>query len=117
MFEILGEEYYIDFDRIDEILVSDKSYEAGDDITTETINNYDHDGKIIGYNEVITKSHKNREINAVRYETIRSLIDDLGDASVDVLDSIGRTDSDKLTIKFKLAFNTLFAYEILKTLK
>jgi hypothetical protein len=117
MLEFLDDIYYIDFKEVDKFLVSDKSYEEGETITEEFTKYYGDNNNLINEEITTTKNHKNKEINGVRYDIIRGFINDLGDSdNGETKDAIGRTKIDELGIRFKLAFNTLLFYNILKKL-
>ena len=117
MIDIFGEIYYIDFDVIDKFLGWDPKLKAGQIIDTRTIVLKNEDGKIISTEITETKTDKPKEINGVRWELIRDFIGDLGDITTDeVDDSIGGDKPSHTSLGFRLAFNTLRAYGILKPL-
>lgn len=112
MTEIFGQIYYIDFDVIDLFLgLTNKKDSEKEDIETTTIKTFDDEGKVIGKTISEVKTSKTlTEINGVRYDLIRGLLDDISNFG----------EGDKLAdmpINFKLAFNTLTAYGILKPIE
>jgi hypothetical protein len=115
MIEILGELYYIDFDEFDAVLLLDNKT---DNLKTtkkvETLNSVNVITQTeITYDEEI--SH--REINGVRFEILRNFISDLGDEPDEADIRLGKTSLEDMSIRFKLAFNTLLAYDILKKIE
>ena len=64
-----------------------------------------------------TKEHiTHKEIDGVRFEIIRNFISDIGDENYEEDPKLGDSSLEKTSIRFKLAFNTLLAYDILKKL-
>ena len=116
MFEFLGETYYIDLKKIDKILISDSSFEEGVTPSTEITTYFDAANAQVSKEIIETEHYNNKEINGVRYEIIRGFITDLGESEITNKDEIGRIKIDELSIRFKLAFNTLLFYNILKKL-
>jgi hypothetical protein len=119
MIEILGIMYYIDFDTLDSFLISDKSLKAGEVEDVQTTETFDNKNKLVGKTVITTKTQKSREVNGVRFDVIRGFINDLGDDEEDDVDSkIGKVvNVEEMSIRFKLAFNTLVAYGILKQIE
>jgi hypothetical protein len=119
MIDIFGEIYYIDFDQVDLFLGWDPQLKAGETIETQTTKILNGEGDIISTEVIESKSQKPREINGVRFELIRNFIEDLNDSSLSSEDSDEKLGGDKPTntsLGFRLAFNTLRAYDILKPL-
>ena len=115
--EFGGVAYYLDFDGIENILKSDSILESGEIDETETTNTYIQGG--LQKTEVtVRKYHKGKEIDISRYETYRTLIEIL-------LTYHNDGDDDSLGVErglrgsplpFKIAFNTLVKYGVLKEL-
>lgn len=87
MLKVLGEVYIIDLDTIQEV---------------------------ISLPDVSGTSEQN--ISIVKYELIKSMIDVLMTENEDLDENLGTKGQNNLSIPFKLAFNTLLAYEILKNI-
>lgn len=115
--EFGGVAYYIDFNGIDNMLKSDDpDLESKDVEESETETTYINGG--VEKTTVKTRGyHKSREIDLSRYETYRTLLEILltyneeDDASLGVERSLLKT-----PLSFKIAFNTLVKYGILKSL-
>lgn len=116
--EIAGVAYYIEFDNIEKILTStDSDLEARDVEELET--------KITNINggvertEITTKKyHKGREVDLSRYETYRMLIEILLTYHEELDDALGlEVAMQNAPLSFKIAFNTLVRYGILKQLQ
>jgi len=117
MLDIFGEIYYIDFDQIDLFLGWDPQLKAGETIDTQVTKILDADGKLITTEIIETKTQKPKEINGVRYDLVRNFIEDLSEVSSDDSDeALGGDKPVNTTLGFRLAFNTLRAYDILKPL-
>lgn len=113
MIRLFGEIYYIDFEELDTFLAFDDKEDVIE--TKKIVENINEDGKI---DRQITKEEhiKHKEINGVKFDLIRQFISDLGDETDENEEDpmLGRNSLEKTSIRFKLAFNTLIAYEILK---
>jgi len=118
MIKLFGEIYYIDFEVIDVFLNSDSSFKPGKIEESEEVITYSEDNKVIGRQITKSKTQKPREINGVRYDIIRGLISDLGDGEEDdSKNELGIIELADMNVRFKLAFNTLTAYRILKPIE
>jgi len=93
MLKILGEHYYLDLDKIDEYIQikQDSSPSSGE---TESI---------------LTES---TQINIVKYETIKLMLDVIMDDGEEVDETLAGKGSET-SIPFKLAFNTLLNKKLL----
>ena len=88
MFNILGEQYHIDFQKIED-LITIKQTESGD---TE------------------------QNVSIVKFELIKTMLDVILSESGDIDEKMGLKGSNDLTLPFKFAFNTLLRYGIIQTL-
>lgn len=87
MLKVLGEEYFIDFREIEELISIKQS--SGD---TEEQN-----------------------VSIVKFELIKTMLDVILTESSELDEKMGAKASNDLTIPFKIAFNTLIMYNILKS--
>jgi len=113
MIELFGEFYYIDFDEIDAFLI------LGDDKqeklkTTQKVEVFNANDKLISSEITHNEDIKHKEINGVRFDLIRGFIADLGDEKEEGDSALGANNLKETGIGFKIAFNTLLAYDILK---
>jgi hypothetical protein len=116
--EFGGNYYYIDFDGLDKFLwIKDNDKEVSD---TEHRTIYTAEGEPNG-SEIVKKiSINEKEINGVRYELITSMLQTVldfsdGDDDDDLLGA--KKALEKMPFAYKLAFNTLIKYNIIKELK
>jgi len=123
MIELFGEVYYIDFAELDNILLLDKDVkgkikkgDVGKIFTKDIVEVMDKNGIIQSTETTIREHIKHKEIDGVRFEIIRNFISDIGDESYEEDPKLGDSSLGKTSIRFKLAFNTLLAYDILKKL-
>lgn len=124
MINIFGELYYIDLIELDRVIAlgsdnNNDNNDDGDDIVmlTKTITTSDGAGKVVNVKTIDNETVKIKEINGVRFDIIRSFITDIGETDdVDVDYTLGTRNLDKMGTKFKVAFNTLLFYKILKKL-
>lgn len=114
--EFGGIAYYIDFDGLENILKSDPDLEQKDIKETETKTTYIQGG--VEKTEITERSYyKGREIDISRYETYRTLIEILLTYNEESDDTLGPEKALHSTpLPFKIAFNTLVRYGILKEL-
>ena len=90
MLKVLGENYYVDLDKIDDYVQIK---------TKKTVTSGDTEGTTI---------------SIIKYETIKLMLEVLMDSSEEVDETLGPKSSN-LTIPFKLAFNTLLSKKLLKS--
>ena len=83
---------------------------------TEVKSVMDTKGKIVAAETTVTTSLRGKEIDAPKYDILRMLIEVLIDYDDDESDtSLGSERAlEKTPLSYKLAFNTLFNYGILK---
>jgi len=97
MLEVLGEKYYIDFGSLEKIINIPKSeikINKEDDII-------DEDGQ---------------QISIVKYETIKMMLEVILTEQEEMDENLGIHNSKNLSLPFKIAFNTLLRYSIIKHL-
>lgn len=87
MLKVIGEEYFIDFKKIED-LITIKPEVSGD---TE------------------------QNISIVKFELIKTMIDVVMSESSEHDEKMGLKGTNELTIPFKIAFNTLLRYNILQS--
>lgn len=88
MITILGEQYYIDIDKVQDIIsIPDK-----------------------------TSGETEQNVSLVKFELVKTMIDVLMTESEEVDENLGIKGASNLTMPFKIAFNTLLVHGILKTL-
>jgi hypothetical protein len=88
MLKILGEHYYLDLDKIDEYIQIKQEPSSSSGETDST------------------------QINIVKYETIKLMLDVIMDDGDEVDETLAGKGSE-ITIPFKLAFNTLLNKKLL----
>ena len=125
-----GKKYTIDFLAIDKLVTDGMSIE-GDDIEIEEVKTLsdievpteDGEGtKIIQdliVTNVITKKYpKGKQIDAIKYEMVKGMLDIVLHEQETVDEKLGTQNAlDEYSLSFKIAFNTLLYYEIIKTIK
>ena len=97
MLKILNEEYYLDFDRIEEFVNIPQTKEVVDVKENEDDDDLDETGQ---------------QISIVKYDMIKMMIDVILTQGGEV-DEVMGTRSSELSIPFKLAFNSLLNKKIL----
>lgn len=119
MIEFLGNKYFIDFKALNKFLMTDMPTQEKTYTETETETTYDADGNVLNTLVITRVKDKPKEINVIRYDIIRGFIDDLGGIDGNEGDEedyqLGVNNLDKMSVRFKLAYNTLYYYDIIKT--
>ena len=88
MLQVLGENYYLDLDKIDDyVQIKDSKPVSGGSETTH--------------------------ISIIKYDTIKLMIEVIMDESEDVDEKLGTKAASNLTVPFKIAFNTLLYKNLL----
>lgn len=114
MIEIFGKLYYIDFGVLDKFLSMEDTKKDTIETVVESVDVNGHVTK----KTTTTDNVKQKEINGVKFEIIRNFIDDLGlsaeDNTEDYDSALGSRNLKNMPLRFKLAFNTLVYYNILR---
>jgi len=97
MLEVLGERYYIDFGSLEKIINIPKSEIK-----------IDKEGDII--------DEDGQQISIVKYETIKMMLEVILTEQEEMDENLGIHNSKNLSLPFKIAFNTLLRYSIIKHL-
>jgi len=119
MIEFGGTIFYIDLNALDKALTPKTHYKLTDKVETTYVKTYyDEEGSVTGKEETVEFTTRPKEIDGPKYEIIRTMIDVLidnidDDDSEDMSLGVERVLSKK-PLSFQLAFNTLYAYGILK---
>lgn len=116
--EFGGRNYIVSFENLDDFLwVDDKNREVSE---TETRTIFTADGKENGKEITVNTKVNEKEINGIRYELITGMLQTIleysaGDDDDDLLGA--KRALEKMPFAYKLAFNTLIKYEIIKEVK
>ena len=113
MIKVFGELYYIDFIAIDKFLILAKKTNKGPIVETEHVETFNKEDKLIGKTITTTSIERNQEINAVRYDILRGFLADISDGDTEDDEAMGNHNMKKMSVPFKLAFNTLYAHGII----
>ena len=117
--EFGGSVYYIDLNSFDKLLTIDGLLEPKNVLETETTVTYSDKDKPLEKTVTTRESQKNKEINIATYETVRMLLEIVLTYSEgeEVDDTLGAQRAlQASTLSFKIAFNTLLRYNIIKEL-
>ena len=116
MIEFGGSIYYIDVEALEKT-IKPKGLKSTDKIIeTETKTYYDANNVLVSSEITTVSRERGREIDGAKYEMVRLMIEILMDATEDTDDdSLGAERAlDKTSLGYKIAFNTLYNYGILK---
>lgn len=115
MIEFGGVLYYIDLDAFESAISSQKASEEDAVFSTETITKKDGNGDVQYVKKVVTSGPKVKEVDITKFEIIRNLLDVILDYDDESDTSLGADRAlEKTSLSYKLAFNTLFEYGIIK---
>lgn len=119
MLEFGGVIYIIDLNKLSDVLVINEDVKGvvKEDFTIKTIEYMDANGKKIKEKKIKSPRETYKEMDASKYETVRYLLEVLFTYTEDVDDNLGVASLDRANISFKLAFNTLLNYGILREIK
>ena len=115
MIDFGGTYYIIDIEALSEVIMISKDYdEKNVETAKKTI--LDENNNVISTEIVETFSDRDYTIDSTKYETIRTMLDivlaDMEDVSDD---SLGANRAlEKASLAYKIAFNTLYNYGVLK---
>ena len=115
MLEIGGIEYSIDLVALDNLITNQESIKKKKITEVETKEILDEKGELIGSERFTKKYDSIREIDMAKYETIRVLLEVILSTQDEIDDELGVDRGlGKLSLPFKLSFNTLLEYGIIK---
>jgi hypothetical protein len=115
MIEFGGVLYYIDLDAFEDAISTKKPSEEDTVSSTEKTINKDGDGDITSVTETIATVPKVREVDITKFEIIRNLLDVVLDYDDESDTSLGAERAlEKTSLSYKIAFNTLYEYGIIK---
>jgi hypothetical protein len=89
MLNVLGESYYIDFDRIEEYI------------------------DMSGDEEIVLSGGSDMRINIVKYELIKTMIEVIISEDAEIDEKLGIKNSNNISVPFKIAFNSLLNKNII----
>ena len=117
MLSIAGMNYVFDFKKVDELSSFDKSQTREvEEVKTKEI--YDGKNKLQEKVVLTKKYHKPKEIDLTRYEIIKVLIEILLSYDNDFDDALGIDRAlNSASLPFKISFNTLIEYGIIKEIE
>ena len=90
MLKVLGENYYLDLDKIDDYVQI-----KGDKIVTSGVTESAH-------------------ISIIKYETVKLMMEIIMDEQEEVDDVLGTKGTNNLSIPFKLAWNTMLVNKLIE---
>ena len=113
MLDFGGSVYYIDVNKFTELIRMDHP-NGNEIIESVTKDIKDENGKILTTEVVTTKRERDMYIQQTMYELLREMIDIVLNETDEMDEELGSERAlDKMSISYKIAFNTLIHYEIL----
>jgi hypothetical protein len=92
MLKVLGENYYLDLDKIDDYV------------------------QVKGEKPSISGITEGTHISVIKYDTVKLMIEIIMDETEDVDEQLGSKGTNNLSVPFKIAFNTLLYKNLLNKL-
>lgn len=118
MLDIGGTAYVIDLEAMGDVLMLDKDYASKTVSETETKEIMNQDGDVINTKVITREFAKPKEYDSSKYEIIRILFEVLLTYNDEFDDTLGFDRAmAKATLPFKITFNTLLNYGIIKELE
>jgi len=118
MLEIGGVYYIVDLSAMDKLLTFDDSLKSQKMEEKELKISYHNQGNKVGSEEITKEYFKGKEIDGPKYEMIRMFIEVVLMYNEELDDDLGIDRAlAKTTLPFKLAFNTLLEYGIIKEIE
>lgn len=113
MIDIGGVMFILDIEMYTKVLTTIDNKDTTTEVETKT--NYDEKGGVIGFTVTNREYEKGTEVDAPKYDLLRMCIEILLTYNEEVDDQMGLERAlASTTIPFKMAFNTLLNYGILK---
>ena len=91
MIKVLGENYYIDLDRVEEYLEASNQYESDE----------------------ISSGSTEMKINIIKFEMVKMLMDTILTEHEEIDEQLGMKANSNTSIPFRLAFNSLLNKKII----
>jgi hypothetical protein len=111
--DIGGSVYIIDLVAMDKLLMFDNGSKTTTE--TETVSNFDANGKLISTTVTTKEKEKNKEIDGTKYDMIRVFFEVLLSFNDEFDDSLGFERAiSEAPLPFKISFNSLTKEGILK---
>jgi len=124
MIDIGGSVFKIDLKAFSNALVTDEKVnkkatpETNKHIETETNSSFDFEGKPLGFTVTTRECEKPKEIDGPKYDLLRMCLEIIFSYSEEIDDSMGVSKAlEGTSIPFKIAFNTLLSYGVLKEIE
>lgn len=116
MIEFGGSFYYIDLEALEKTIKPTGLNPKELVVDREQKAQLDAKGELIGSEITEVSRERGREIDGAKYEMIRLMLEVLMDGTEETDDDTLGADRalDKTSLSFKIAFNTLYTYGILK---
>lgn len=114
MIDVGGITYYVDFEALDKLIVTDKSLEAQDVTETEIKEYFDAEGKLVSSDKITKTYPKSKEIDGARYDCMGLMLQIIMNSEVEIDDTLGiERGFAAMPLNWKVAFNTLLKYGVL----
>jgi hypothetical protein len=118
MLEIGGIYYMVDLTAMDELLSIEESKGQKEGVEKEVKEIYDDKGELVGKDVTIRTYDRGKEINGPKYDMIRMFFEVVLTYNEELDNELGIDIAlGKTSLPFKLAFNTLLEYGIIKEIE
>lgn len=115
MIEFGGVLYYLDMDAFDKAITPNNIKSTDKIKTTDKKVVTNEEGKVIGTEIIESVRERGKEVDGAKYDILRMMIEIIMDNKDETDDSLGADRAlEKTSLSYKLAFNTLFRYGIIK---
>jgi len=115
MIEFGGAIYFFDIDALENAIKIKEPVSSDRIVETTTTKHLDSEGKILNIEVTETNVERGREVDATKYDLLRMCFEVLIDYNEESDDTLGADRAlERTPLAYKLAFNTLLNYGILK---
>jgi hypothetical protein len=115
MLDFGGSIYYIDLDALDKAITLTKYDKNKQNVESETKQVFDDTGKLILVEKYEKTYNQNKEIDAAKYDFLKTFIEIIVDFETDADDALGADRALSQTpLGYKIVFNTLYKEGIIK---
>ena len=117
MIKIGGQHYFINFDAIETVVAGKEDFKEREITETEKKTFTNEEGKVYNIEESSRTYIRDKQYDASKYEILLMMIQVVMQNQDEIDDMMGiEATLAKLPIPFKIAFNTLLYYQVIKKL-
>jgi hypothetical protein len=118
MIKVGNKSFYIDFKSIETLVAGSPDFQAQEMEEKENIKNINHEGEVSSEINTVRTYLKDKQYDASKYDILVMMLQVVMSNQEDIDDSLGiERGLSSQPIPFKIAFNTLLYYKVLRSLE